>query len=142
MCENTVVLCVNLIGPLDSVVYLQKNLSLVDSSDKRKQLESEMRLRGERRGRLPKKFDVFNNERVYAKRNPAIQGLIKDLSSAAGLGELQEELKLEFDMFLTASFKHTSESLRSVSRSGSGTGEAATASGGIFLTEDNGECRV
>lgn len=120
----------------ENVVYLQQNLSLKDSKDKQAELETEMKMRSDAQRKDHKKFDVFNNN-VYAKRNPAIKSLIKDLdNNNSGLNQLQEDLKREFDMFLTASFKHTSESIKNMSLSS----ETNKSPGnGIFLTEENGD---
>jgi hypothetical protein len=93
--------------------YLKKNWSLINSSQKKNELEVELQAKREEANEQQKnvQFDVFN-KRVYEARNPFVTGLLKDIRSNSGLSQLQEDLKKEFDMFLTTSVTLASESLR------------------------------
>ena len=94
--------------------FLQKDHSFINSNkknivtkleleEKRKQLEFEQKNKP--------KFDIYNTK-VYETQNPNIGNLLKEIGSKSNINQLQDELKKEFDKFLSFSIENSKSSLR------------------------------
>lgn len=119
---------------LNDLVYLKKNYSLMNSKDKQTKEDSDMKLIRDEQILLDNKKPFNVNNRVYEERNPAINKLTADVRGNTALSQLQEDLKKEFDFFLTMSMKKTTESFKNLSRP-----ESARRPNQTFLTQDNEE---
>ncbi len=124
---------------LDELLYLRKNFSVMNSTEHKTKLQTELEQKRDdlkfQEDKKTSQFDIFNN-RVYSERNPAINNLTADVRKEPGLSQLQDELKKEFDMFLTTALTKTTESLRSISRPGS---DLLKNNECVFLTQENEE---
>lgn len=95
-------------------LFLQKDHTFINSNskslftrlelnEKRKELEFQLENKP--------KFDIYNTK-LYETQNPNIDYLLKDIGSQSKINQLQDQLKNEFDEFLSFSIENSKFSVR------------------------------
>ena len=104
----------------NDLIYLKKNWAMIDSKQKKSEIDTSLKQKRDELTQLTNQksstFDVFN-KRVYEIRNPVVNDLIKDVRTNSGINQLADDLKREFDMFLTTTLTTTNESFKKFGKS-------------------------